>query len=1185
MRKLATAAAVSLALASGGAFGLGLGEIQMRSALNQPMDAEIRLSSVKPGEADSMIVTLASEEAFNRAGIERSQALNDLRFKVEEVGGRPVIRVTSRKPVVEPFLNFLIEVDWPNGRMVREYTVLLDPPVFMSAETDARSGNEQAARIDKDNSSLVAPTPIERDTDNAVEDGFEVEMIGKTDEVIDESTTASEAVALDSLLVEDGRPGADGEAVSLSDLEAPNTSAAEQFAETSSADYDLEVELMGGPEEVSDDFVIVEAPVDASAAGSEEVSLDTLADDDKMADAGVPAEVTVGRGDTLYGIASRTAAEGTSVQQMMLALLAANESSFINGNINLVKAGAILRVPPASEAQRLTQAEAVAEIGQQNQLWQEYRDNLRGASGTRLAANSSDESASADADGKDKPADGADKAADDKKELSDEARSILDEARDEVSDRNELRIVADDSTANSASSATSDETGDESGRLGEISKDLQLAREELASARLESGDLEDQASELGNMSNNLDTLVNLRQNEVARLEAQLADAREAANAEADAVSGEVGDDAAADGDKAEAEGAAADAKADAESLGDEAADATAADAAGKGEDSATDSTRNALSDAGQELEQVELLDGDGASDEAAVDESAPALDTDTASKSWVQNLLDDPRKLGLAGVAGAGVLGTLGLLLFRRRKEKSLLDIDEREAEFIDENEAEELQSELDGKTAAEADGSAAGSAAAAAATGAAVAAGLAGADDEQGADHDASATGSSLDLSDVSATLNQQQESADGVADPDETLSEVEVYLAYGLHGQAEELLEKAIANDPANADYRAKLLETYHHQGNAEAYGEAARDFHTRFGGEDSPHWASIVAQGQELLPDEPLFAVEPEELASMHGRHAGGEALSDDEFSSIDDGNNEPGSVSRSFGEGDDTVAFDNIEFDDETLAPGSDDGSEDRSQGADVVSGLAAGGVAAAGAAAAGLAGKADDTIDEMDAESLLDQSFDPAFVFDETDLEATGDFSELADELTGAGEAGAGLPKGEDVLASADDVDASIDAAEVLDSTSADDGVIEFPSFDDIENFSEADMPSVDDAALDMADATLDEELLDADATLVDGEVAALTDDLTLDFDQISKELDLDSTDFLSGSTDVPFDPSSLEDQARNGSGDQVDSIMDMARAYIDMGDKELASNALDQVMRDGTPEQVSAAEDLMRKIS
>jgi len=144
VRKLATAAAVSLVLSSGAVRALGLGDIEMRSALNQPMNAEIRLTSVQPGEASGMIVKLASPDAFSRAGIERSSSLTDLRFSVDESGAAPVIRISSSQPVVEPFLNFLVEVDWPTGRMVREYTVLLDPPVFMSpSASDRNTASEQ----------------------------------------------------------------------------------------------------------------------------------------------------------------------------------------------------------------------------------------------------------------------------------------------------------------------------------------------------------------------------------------------------------------------------------------------------------------------------------------------------------------------------------------------------------------------------------------------------------------------------------------------------------------------------------------------------------------------------------------------------------------------------------------------------------------------------------------------------------------------------------------------------------------------------------------------------------------------------------------------------------------------------------------------------------------------------------
>jgi len=164
VRKLATALAVSIALSSGSVQALSLGEIEMRSALNQPMSAEIRLSSVQSNDLNGMIVKLASPEAFARAGIDRTDVLSDLEFTVSEA--TQSIIITSRRPVVEPFLNFLLEVDWASGRMVREYTVLLDPPVFLSPNTSSRSDTaaDSPAFVQRDDTSLVTPTPIQRDS-------------------------------------------------------------------------------------------------------------------------------------------------------------------------------------------------------------------------------------------------------------------------------------------------------------------------------------------------------------------------------------------------------------------------------------------------------------------------------------------------------------------------------------------------------------------------------------------------------------------------------------------------------------------------------------------------------------------------------------------------------------------------------------------------------------------------------------------------------------------------------------------------------------------------------------------------------------------------------------------------------------------------------------------------------------
>lgn len=106
---------------------LGVGEIITRSALNETFEAEIKLLSIPPGGLDNMKVSLASEEVFASANVDRLFILSRLKFSpFLKENGESAIRVYSRKPISEPFLNFLIQIDWSEGRVVREFTVLLD---------------------------------------------------------------------------------------------------------------------------------------------------------------------------------------------------------------------------------------------------------------------------------------------------------------------------------------------------------------------------------------------------------------------------------------------------------------------------------------------------------------------------------------------------------------------------------------------------------------------------------------------------------------------------------------------------------------------------------------------------------------------------------------------------------------------------------------------------------------------------------------------------------------------------------------------------------------------------------------------------------------------------------------------------------------------------------------------------
>ena len=113
------------------AYAAGLGKLTILSALGQPLAAEIDLVSVQKDEISSLTARIASPEAFQQANMQYSPALIGVRLSVEKrADGKPYIKIISTRPVNEPFLAVLIELSWAQGRLVREYTALIDPPGY-----------------------------------------------------------------------------------------------------------------------------------------------------------------------------------------------------------------------------------------------------------------------------------------------------------------------------------------------------------------------------------------------------------------------------------------------------------------------------------------------------------------------------------------------------------------------------------------------------------------------------------------------------------------------------------------------------------------------------------------------------------------------------------------------------------------------------------------------------------------------------------------------------------------------------------------------------------------------------------------------------------------------------------------------------------------------------------------------
>jgi pilus assembly protein FimV len=283
-------------------WALGLGEIHLNSSLNEPMNAEIDLIAASPEELGALRATLAAKDAFTRYGIERPPFLSTLTFKVgKSKDGRDVLLVRSSESIPEPFVTFLVEVNWARGRLMREYTVLLDPPVYTPGERASTAAPVAAA------TTAPATTPPARTKTAPVAAGTTA------------STTASPTAGADTAAAaprRTRRPA--GSASSASTASSPNAASSAASAETS------------------------------GVAGD---------------------SYHVAQGDTLTKIArSLRAGSKAEIDQTMIAMYRANPDAF-GGNINILRRGAILRIPGGDEVAALNQTEAIGEVRRQMDAW------------------------------------------------------------------------------------------------------------------------------------------------------------------------------------------------------------------------------------------------------------------------------------------------------------------------------------------------------------------------------------------------------------------------------------------------------------------------------------------------------------------------------------------------------------------------------------------------------------------------------------------------------------------------------------------------------------------------------------------------------------------------------------------------------------------------------------------------
>lgn len=1169
MRRLALAPILVCALLSPStALALGVGDIELQSALNQPLDAEIPLRGVSSENSDNIVVTLASEQAFREVGLERPFSLTRLQFDVSSRNGSHYIQVSSHEPITEPFLSFLIEVDSPDGNLLREYTVLLDPPVFASEEGGSSddSGRDRQAASDSGEPSGAPDTMADTG-----------DMSGR---VADTDTRTGTDTESPSTSASQQREGQFDDTPMFLQIAREEEAAERHQAEQAAQQREQERQAAAAARDAAQSERT--RATRSATRGTDSGEPASAPEDSRPQDYGPVQE-----GETLWDIAERLKRDEVTVQQMMLALLRYNPEAFEGDNINRLKQGYVLRVPEADEVRSIPAQQAIAQVRDQNGLWREWRDSLQQGGATRVAEAQDQQGGAGTAGGS------ADDAQRDQESGRDGGGSSA-----AGGDDSRLDIVGADEGG-----ATSDETASATASSdSEAQKQLQLAREELASVRSEKEELSERVEQLESTVDKMEQLVTVREKQLAQLERQLAELREESGQSADTptASTETG-------------------SADEEVAQDEEGDMMVADAGGNGGNggaTAPDGSDTSGTGAdGGGAEQPGAGNGGSDTQTSASDQQRevvnPAEDTQQQERGWLDAALGFLASIGatisgaVSGLAGGGALSlpviggagvavlALVLLAVRRRRAAAVADEELMAPVAVGEHHAD---TEPVGLGADD-------SPAAATAT-----ASTAPADDNARA----SLMDEELDLSGLD--VDPEAATSGGDVEQDDTLVEADTYLAYGLHQQAEDLLRLALEEYPDRLDYREKLLEALSAAGKSEEFVTAAEEFRSRLDDPSGSAWQRVSAMGRKLAPEHALFAA---------GAAAGGAAAASDTGA-------------------DDDLEFD-LGIDSEPAAPGEGGGSGDT-----LDSDLGAiTGDAAAPESAAGSSESGDLTFDLSDledstpaAEPASEPEGSPATAggdehggldFDLGDLgldddaqppASGGGAADAGGSSSDSNEGGLDLDLGDLGIDDSADTTGSAGGSTESGSSAQDEGEIDLSDFGEMdlsaesgEKTNEATSSGADAGEIDLS-FDLDESTATGSSELDDfglgdsdlGEPATAGGDVSApsaggDEDPFAGLDDFGSSDSSGGGTDSgEFDLSSFEQgfgepdsaqpepapttggSALAGGDDDLATMLDLAKAYIDMGDAESASHALQEVIAGGTEAQRSEARSLLETV-
>lgn len=1112
-----------LLLIPGHLLSLGLGEIEVDSTLNQPLNAQINLIGTREDEFEEMRVELAPANVFDRVGVPRPYFLTQLKFQpVKLPNGGTAIRVTSKDPVREPFLTFLVEVTWPKGRLLREYTVLLDPPEFAQQQAPqiATPVTTPAEPVSQAEPEVAISQPDEAtpeedlaalrermDKELGIDGTEEITPVAEAEPVVEAEEVVTDEVVEEEVVVEEPTAEELEEAVVETVEETQVTEEAPSEEVAVAEEQDLEILRRKMDEALGIDGT---EPIERMDPVDDAAETEVVAEE--YAQPASVGEVTVVSGDTLYNIAKSAAPSGVSVNQMMLAIQQANPDAFIKNNVNLLKKGAVLRIPEADQAQSISVADARSQISQQNALWKEYRSVV-----TQAAAANVD----------------APELVKETSDVAKEAKQALQETTKKPAEtKQDLNILASEEAKQAG--ATQVAGGEE---LEKLQNEVNLTKELAESRGKENEELKSRVEALESMLEKKEKILNIQNQQLKDLQEQLSTETDKAAAAEKLLK----EKAAAEEAKPEVE---PEAKPDPKPVVKEEISKPKVDPLPDFQDEPVVAEQQVSKpklaplpdwDSLPEIEepvpeQVAEAKPEEKPAEVKPTESKPvekpaevasSPEAETGIMATVLGFVEPLKQYKSHLQIGTGALAVLlgGIWFWRRKQVKTveLSGLGEMPMDAIEDGEHfDDILDEtiVTPQTAPQASVG----------------------DEDFGVMDDLGTAEEGNDA--ISSTAGDVEAGED-------VLDEADVYISYGLHQQAQDLLNDAIAKEPGRNDYKAKLAEVYYSQKDQQGFEQYAEKIKDDLG-DSSSEWQKIMSMGKELAPASALFAGAVAVATTT--------AVDKPEDADVDIGLqtaiNEPLSDANL----EDTILDDDAEEDDGGLDFNIDDVVTEQIEDDPVASKIME-----ANETSDILNFDVDDLTDDVSEDATPEKS-----THDELDAIATGiqeaaNMDDLTEELEDIG------------------MHTTMNDLEPLEENESED--------DDGPAASDTVAMQASEIGIDTSiDTSIDTGISEADP---DATAAYTSSSLSGDLDQVTEQFDASDidTEFLDPAEQtVAQTHSDLEELGPPSLIEEVGTKLDLAKAFVDMGDSDAAKETLLEVINEGDDSQIKAAKDLMDKL-